>query len=99
MTALSQVIHKDRIAVKIIGEGDFSETLKDLIQSLKLSEVVEFDNKNCPAHSIWRQIAKCHVGLAPLEVSSVTNYAVPLKLLEFISMGLPVVTVRNYAIL
>jgi glycosyltransferase involved in cell wall biosynthesis len=34
----------------------------------------------------------------PLEVSSVTDYALPLKLLEYISMGLPVVSVRNNAI-
>lgn len=98
MTAASQIRHKDRIAIKIIGEGDFSQALKDLIQSLNLGEVVEFDNNSYPAHSISRQIADCHVGLAPLEVSSVTNYAVPLKLLEYISMGLPVITVRNYAI-
>ncbi len=31
-------------------------------------------------------------------ISSVTNYALPLKLLEYISMGLPVLTVRSYAI-
>jgi glycosyltransferase involved in cell wall biosynthesis len=98
MTAVSQVRHKDRIALKIIGEGDFSQALKNMIQSLNLGKIVEFDNRSHPAHSISRQIADCHVGLAPLEVSSATNYAVPLKLLEYISMGLPVVTVRNYAI-
>jgi glycosyltransferase involved in cell wall biosynthesis len=38
------------------------------------------------------------VGLVPLEISSVTNYALPLKLLEYVSLGLPVVTVRSDAI-
>jgi len=98
MMALAQLRHKDRIAIKIIGEGDFSQTLKDLIQSLELGEVVEFDNRSYPAHSIFKQIVNCHVGLVPLEVSSVTNYALPLKLLEYVSMGLPVVTVRSYEI-
>lgn len=98
MMALAQLRHKDRITIKIIGEGDFSQTLKDLIRSLQLDEVVEFDNRSYPAHSIFKQIVDCHVGLVPLEVSSVTNYALPLKLLEYVSMGLPVVTVRSYAI-
>jgi glycosyltransferase involved in cell wall biosynthesis len=34
----------------------------------------------------------------PLEISSITNYVLPLKLLEYLSLGLPSVTVRNAAI-
>lgn len=48
--------------------------------------------------SIPAQIEDCHVGLVPLVISSVTDYALPLKLLEYISLGLPVVCVRNKAI-
>jgi glycosyltransferase involved in cell wall biosynthesis len=98
MTALAQVRHKDRIFVKIIGEGDFSQCLKEMIQVSKLEDVVEFDNRSYPAHSVCEQIKDCYIGLVPLEISSATNYALPLKLLEYISMGLPVVTVRSYAI-
>lgn len=98
MTALSQVRNKDRILVKIIGEGDFSQALKEKIQSLQLGQMVDFDNHSYPAHSIPECINDCDVGLVPLEISSVTNYALPLKLLEYISLGLPVVSVRNCAI-
>lgn len=99
MNALSKARHKDRILVRIIGEGDFSRTLQGMIESLQLKDVVEFDNCGYPAHSIPQRIADCDVGLVPLEVSSVTNYALPLKLLEYVSLGLPVVSVRNNAIL
>jgi glycosyltransferase involved in cell wall biosynthesis len=34
----------------------------------------------------------------PLEISSITKYVLPLKLLEYLSLGLPCVTVRNAAI-
>jgi glycosyltransferase involved in cell wall biosynthesis len=98
MNALAQVRRGDKIAVKIIGEGDFSETLKGLIQSLNIGHMVDFDNRSYPVHSIPDQLDDCHVGLVPLEISSVTNYALPLKLLEYISLGLPVVTVRSSAI-
>jgi len=98
MSALAAVRHKDRISVKIIGEGDFSQALQAMIRSSNLEQMVDFDNHSYQVHSISERIEDCNVGLVPLEISSVTNYALPLKLLEYISMGLPVVTVRSYAI-
>ena len=98
MNALAQSSHKDRMAVRIIGEGDFSASLKEMIGALQLERVVEFDNRSYPVTAIPERIADCSVGLVPLEISSVTNYALPLKLLEYISMGLPVLTVRSAAI-
>ena len=52
MLALAGMRHKERISVTIIGEGDFSETLKEMIESLRLGGVVEFDNSSYPTHSI-----------------------------------------------
>ncbi len=98
MTALASVRRKDRISVKIIGEGDFSQRLREMIGSMNLEEVVEFDNHSYDVHSISKRLDDCNVGLVPLEISSVTNFALPLKLIEYISIGLPVLTVRSYAI-
>lgn len=84
--------------VKIIGEGDFSEQLKDMITSLHLDNVVQFDNRLYPLHEIPALLADCHLGLVPLEISSITNYALSLKLLEYLSLGMPSVTVRNVAL-
>jgi len=98
MSALAGMRHKDRIVVRIIGEGDFSPALREMIDSLGLREVVEFDNKSYPVHEIPKRLEDCNVGLVPLEISSVTNYALPLKLLEYMSLGLPVVAVRSAAI-
>jgi len=98
ITALTKVHRKDRISVKIIGEGDFSQELKRIIQSSNVGRTVNFDNHSYPAHSISARIEDCNVGIVPLEISSATNHALPLKLLEYISLGLPVVTVRNKAI-
>jgi glycosyltransferase involved in cell wall biosynthesis len=98
MAGLAQVRHKDRISLKIIGQGDFSRELKGMIQSLKLESMIDFDNHTYPVHSIPERIADCNVGIVPMDISSITNYALPLKLLEYISLGLPVVTIRNDAI-
>jgi glycosyltransferase involved in cell wall biosynthesis len=98
MLALAGMRHRDRISVKIIGEGDFSAQLKELIGSLKLSEIVDFDNRMYPLTEIPALLADRNLGLVPLEISSITNYVLPLKLLEYLSLGLPSVTVRNAAI-
>lgn len=98
IVALSRVEQRKKIRAKIIGEGDFSAELQRLIRDHALEEVVEFDNHSYPVYEIPRLIADCNVGVVPLEISSITNYALPLKLLEYIYMGFPVVTVRSVAI-
>src|SRR5215831_7528010 len=98
MHALAGMQHQDRITVRIIGEGDFSKQLKELIGSLRLCNVVQFDNRMYPVREIPHLLSDCNLGLVPLEISSITNYALPLKLLEYLSMGIPSITVRNTAI-
>ena len=98
MHALAGMQHRDRITVRIIGEGDFSAELKAMIGSLHLSNVVQFDNRMYPVQEIPRMVADCNLGLVPLEISSITNYVLPLKLLEYTSMGIPSITVRNTTI-
>lgn len=96
--ALSLVQRKDRIRCRIIGEGDFSAALHDLIESLGLSTVVEFDNRSYPVHEIPARLADCHAGIIPLELNHATNHAFPVKLAEYIALGLPVISVRGAAI-
>lgn len=96
--ALCAVKNKDKMSVRIIGEGDFSNELKKLIASLGIESYVHFDNRFYPVPEIPGVISGANVGLVPLEISSITNYALPLKMLEYISLGLPVITVRNAAI-
>jgi len=69
-----------------------------LIESLRLSQVVRFDNRMYPVEEIPRILADCNLGLVPMEISSITKYALPLKLLEYLSMGIPSITVRNTAV-
>ncbi len=98
MNAIAMMRFRDRIRVRIIGEGDFSHDLKAVIADRDLTSVVEFDNRMYPLHEIPQRLLDCHVGLVPLELSSITNYALPLKLLEYLSVGMPSVTIRNAAI-
>ena len=98
MEAIAAMRNRDRIRVRLIGEGDYAEDLKRLIEGLGIDDVVEFRNTMYPLQEIPGLLADCDVGLVPLEISSITNFALPLKLLEYTSLGMPCVTVRNVAI-
>ncbi len=98
LIALSRVRRRDRIFLRVIGEGDYSAAFSSQIASLGLEDRVEFINRLVPVGQVPAMIADCNVGIVPLVISAITNHALPLKLLEYISLGLPVVSVRNVAI-
>jgi glycosyltransferase involved in cell wall biosynthesis len=96
--AVAKVRRRDRIHVRIIGEGDFSQSLKGLIQAHGVGDVIEFDNRVYPLQEIPRLLSDCHVGLVPLEVTPISDFALPLKLIEYTCLGLPSVTVKSTTI-
>lgn len=98
--AVGQARSREKINIRIIGEGDFSARLADLILKHRVSDVIDFVNRVFPLHDIPKLLSDCHVGLVPLDVgaSSVANFALPLKLVEYTCLGMPSITVRNSAI-
>lgn len=96
--AVAKVRQTARIRVRIIGEGDFSATLKELIKAHRVEDRVEFINRVYPVHEIPTVLADCHVGLVPLDVTPISDVALPLKLIEYTCLGLPSITVRSTAI-
>jgi glycosyltransferase involved in cell wall biosynthesis len=98
VSAVAQARHKDKIQVRLIGEGDFSDELKRLIADHHLENVIEFVNCVYPLHEIPAVLSDCHVGLVPLDVTPISDVALPLKLLEYTCLGMPSVTVESTAI-
>jgi glycosyltransferase involved in cell wall biosynthesis len=96
--AIAQIRHRDRIQVRLIGEGDFSETLKRLIDEYDVGDVIVFDNRVYPLQEIPKVLSDCHVGLVPLDITPISDFALPLKLIEYTCLGLPSVTVNSTAI-
>jgi glycosyltransferase involved in cell wall biosynthesis len=98
--AVCLVRSRNKIHIKIIGEGDFSTTFASLVKSHQVGDVIEFINHVYPVHEIPGILSDCHVGLVPLDISAstVANFALPLKLVEYTCLGMPTVTVRNAAI-
>ena len=98
VSAVAQAKHKDKIQVRLIGEGDFSAELKRLIRDHNLEDMIEFRNRVYPLFEIPAVLSDCHVGLVPLDVTPISDVALPLKLIEYTCLGLPSVTVESTAI-
>lgn len=98
LKVFAQLPRKNQFYFKIIGEGDYSEQLKEIIKELKLDEVVHFDNNFYPVTQLPEMVAQYDVGLVCYNLSAATEYMLPLKMLEYISLGLPVITLPNKAI-
>lgn len=98
--AVAQIRNLNKIRIRIIGEGDFSSTLHALIQARGLNDVIEFVNQSYPVYEIPKLLSDCHVGLVPLDIatSTVANFALPLKLVEYACLGLPSISIHNAAI-
>jgi glycosyltransferase involved in cell wall biosynthesis len=96
--AVAATRNRERLRVRIIGEGDFSATLTQLIARRQLHNVVQFVNRLYPLYEIPRLLSDCHVGLVSFDLSHIGNFALPLKLVEYTCLGLPSITVRNAAI-
>jgi glycosyltransferase involved in cell wall biosynthesis len=98
MHAFARLRDRGALRLTIIGEGDFSETLKALIADLSIDDMVTFENRMYPLHEIPARLAPFHLGFVPMEISSVTDYALPLKLLEYTALGMPSIAVRSLAV-
>lgn len=93
LQALRPLRDQPGLSLLIIGDGDFSPQLQALIRELDLGRIVTFRRGRLPLEEVPAAIAGANVGLVPLELNAATAHALSLKLLEYIALGLPVITV------
>jgi glycosyltransferase involved in cell wall biosynthesis len=72
--------------------------LRALIEARGVTDTIEFVNRVYPIQDIPKMLADCHVGLVPLDITAISDFALPLKLVEYTCLGLPSVTVSSTAI-
>jgi len=84
--------HFPGATLKIVGEGlpGYQKTLIEVAQQHSISEFVTFtgrvENSEIPGY-----LAQAHLGIAVFRPIQLRAYAFPLKLLEYMAAGLPVV--------
>jgi glycosyltransferase involved in cell wall biosynthesis len=78
----------------IVGSGNGVSTVQGLRSSLGLEGVVEFVDRFLPVDQVISRIADADAAVVPNEVSRYTRAILPVKLLEYATLGIPVVATR-----
>lgn len=82
------------IEFHIYGDGNMREQLIELAQSLNLNGAVKF-NDPLPISEIANVMANADLGVVPKRADSFGNEAYSTKIMEFMSLGVPVVISRT----
>jgi glycosyltransferase involved in cell wall biosynthesis len=77
----------------IIGEGDHLDEIKALSERLKLGSFVTF-KPPVSIEALPSLLGEVSVGLVPNRATEATQLMLPVKLLEYISLGIPVICAR-----
>ncbi len=79
--------------VRIIGAGDYMDRVKRTAHALRLDGSVEFLDP-VPVDHLPYLLSGAAVGVVPNRASPATQLMLPVKLLEYVSLGIPVVCAR-----
>jgi len=74
----------------LLGDGPEMKKLKEIVKQKKLDSNVEFkgwiDRKDIPEH-----LSNASIGIGPLKRTTVTENALPIKVLEYMASSLPII--------
>ena len=96
--ALSKVKCPGKFEFKIIGQGDYSFSISKIIKELKLENIVHFDNNIYNVKELPEILKHFNVGIISYKRSKATEFMLPVKLLEYFSMGIPVIAPKTKVI-
>lgn len=90
----------DDIELLIVGEGDDVERVKGIVDARGLGEAVRLEGLR-PIEQMAPLFERASAGIVPIVDDPFTRYMLPVKLLEYVAVGLPVIssetpTIRAY---
>jgi len=83
------------IRLEIVGDGDGVAALRPLVADLGLGDAVAITEGRFPAEELQPLFERASAGVVPLSHDVFTRYMLPVKLLEYVSLGLPVICSRT----
>jgi len=83
---------------EIFGDGDAGQELEAQVLASGLQDKIHFSRKLFRVESIAQMIQGASVGLIPNRRDVATDYMLPVKLLEYVHLGIPVIAPRLLAI-
>jgi len=77
------------------GSGDGLDAIRTQVSGLGLDEAVDLPTRLLSVPEIAAELAGVHIGLVPSQRDPWTDEVLPTKLLEYASLGIPVISFRN----
>jgi glycosyltransferase involved in cell wall biosynthesis len=93
-------VRQDFPAVRfhIIGVGRDQDLFAALIKELNLGPNVSYQTKLIPVYDLPKILHVMHIGIVPNRKNAATRFMLPVKLLEYVSLGIPTIAPRLDAI-
>jgi glycosyltransferase involved in cell wall biosynthesis len=82
----------------VAGDGDDVDRIRRLIDELELEGVVELSRGVVPLEDLLPTLRRAATAVIPLVPDAFTRYMLPVKLLEYAALGVPVIATRIPAI-
>jgi glycosyltransferase involved in cell wall biosynthesis len=92
--ALARRSYED-IRLEVVGDGDGVAELRTLVAALGLGDTVTITEGRFPAEELQPLFKRASAGVVPLSHDVFTRYMLPVKLLEYVALGLPVICSRT----
>ncbi|MGD9991826.1 MAG: glycosyltransferase family 4 protein [Salinivirgaceae bacterium] len=90
INAIPYLLDKNRkIELRIFGEGNYTSTLKGLVQQLNIGNYVKFFGQ-VPYKTVLEQLIQADIALIPHTKNNHTDSTIPHKLFQYILAGKPV---------
>jgi glycosyltransferase involved in cell wall biosynthesis len=81
------------LRLRVIGQGDELASTRALVDRLALSDRISFINL-VPVEDLPALLVTADVGVVPYRPSSATHLMLPVKLLDYATLGIPVISAR-----
>lgn len=86
------------VKLYILGNGDHLEEIVQLSKDLNIEKYVIFNKKMVPLETLIELLEQMELGVIPNRKNIATELMLPVKLLEYVSLGIPVVAPKLNAI-
>jgi glycosyltransferase involved in cell wall biosynthesis len=88
----------DDVRLEIVGDGDDVDRLLSIVEQLDLEDVVRIQRGLVPIEELEPILDRATVGIVPIVDNSFTRYMLPVKLIEYVALGIPVICSRTSSI-
>lgn len=83
------------VTLSILGDGDFADELETRIAESGAADAIDFDRRTFSHDDLEAFTARIDVGVAPYRPSSFSEHGLPTKVLEYLTLGVPVVVTET----